>query len=147
MIFGDSGGPSFFLYSGGKPALVGTHWFNNTDPILYSGDTYLQKYVTAIQGAMVGETLTTISPVLGDLNLDGAVTTSDIQAMLDALANLPTFKSLHGLSNGYLLDIADMNGDGAVTNADITGLLAHFTTVSGTGSSARMRSRNHPPWC
>jgi len=134
LNFGDSGAPSFFLYSGGKPALVGTHWFNNTDTTLYSGDTYLQKYVTSIQGAMVGETLTTISPVLGDLNLDGAVTTSDIQAMLNALANLPAFKSLHGLSDGYLLDIADMNGDGAVTNADVNGLLAHFTAVTGRGS-------------
>ncbi len=26
---GDSGGPSFFLYSGGAPAVVGLHWFNN----------------------------------------------------------------------------------------------------------------------
>ena len=131
---GDSGGPSFFLYSGGAPAVVGLHWFNNPDTPLYSGDTYLQKYINGIQSAMVGETLTTISPVLGDLNFDGAVTTADVPAMLSALTNLATFKLLHGLSSGYLLDIADMNGDGAVTNADIAGLLAHFTMVTGTGS-------------
>jgi hypothetical protein len=101
---------------------------------MYSGDTFLQHYLGAIQAAMVGETLTTISPVLGDLNFDGAVTTSDIQAMLTALTNLSVFKSQHGLSDGYLLDIADLNGDGAVTNADIAGLLAHFTAVAGAGS-------------
>ena len=133
---GDSGGPSFFLYSGGAPAVVGLHWFNNPTAPMYSGDTFLQHYISAIQGAMVGESLTTISPVLGDLNFDGKLTTADIQAMISALTNLPTFESQHGLSNGYLLDIADLNGDGVVNNADISSLLTHLSALAkGTGSA------------
>ena len=103
---------------------------------LYSGDTFLQHYIGAIQAAMVGETLTTISPVLGDLNFDGKLTTADIQAMISALTNLPTFESQHGLSNGYLLDIADLNGDGVVNNADVSALLTRLATATvGTGSA------------
>jgi hypothetical protein len=133
---GDSGGPSFFLYSGGAPAVVGLHWFNNPTTPMYSGDTFLQHYIGAIQAAMVGETLTTISPVLGDLNFDGKLTAADIQAMLAALTNLSTFESQHGLSNGYLLDIADLNGDGVVNNADISSLLTHLSAIAqGTGSA------------
>ena len=67
---------------------MGLHWFNSpTTTPMYSGDTFLKPYISAIQAAMVGETLTTISPVLGDLNFDGKVTTADMQALLSALAN------------------------------------------------------------
>ena len=132
---GDSGGPSFFLYAGASPALVGVHWFNNPNPS-YSGDTFVDHYTVAIQALMIGETLTTISPLLGDFNLDGTRTSSDVQAMLNALVDLNRYQSLHGMSGGYLLSIGDLNGDQVVSNADIEPLLTMLAGGAGASLSA-----------
>jgi hypothetical protein len=132
---GDSGGPSFFLYAGASPALVGLHWFSSGGSPSFSGDTFVPGYVSAIQAAMTGETLTTVSPVLGDFNLDGTVTTADVQAMLNALTDLTNYKSLHGLPDSYLQDIGDINHDGVVDNKDVQALL-DLLAAGGSGSSS-----------
>jgi hypothetical protein len=132
---GDSGGPSFFLYAGASPALVGLHWFSSGGSPSFSGDTFVPAYVSALQAAMTGETLTTVSPVLGDFNLNGTVTTADVQAMLNALTDLTNYKSLHGLSDGYLQDIGDINHDGAVNNKDVQALL-DLLAAGGSGGGS-----------
>jgi hypothetical protein len=60
---GDSGGPSLVTDFGGKPALVGIHWFNNEKKTVpwYSGDTFVPYYINAINTAMSsGEQLTLV---------------------------------------------------------------------------------------
>jgi len=128
---GDSGGPSFFLYGGASPALVGVHWFegtSNNTPL--SGDTLVPGYLSYIQSVMNSlgnpnnETLTTESPVLGDFNLDGHLTAADIPAMEAALTNLSNYETQHGMNATYLNYIGDINGDGKVTNADLQKLIS-----------------------
>jgi len=124
VMSGDSGAPSFFLYAGGTPALTGLHWYNNYPVDTISGDTSLPSYVSDIQTGMNqlgnpgGETVKTISPVPGDFNFDGRVTSADVPAMAAALANPSNFESTHGLNDSYLNFIGDLNGDGKVDIAD-----------------------------
>jgi Dockerin type I domain len=127
VMVGDSGAPSFFLYAGGSPALLGLHWYNTANVI--SGDTWLTKYVGDIQTGMNqlgnpnNDTVKTVSPLRGDFNLDGKVDDSDILAMEKALANLSQYESQHGMNAAYLDDIGDINGDGKVNNADLRALI------------------------
>jgi hypothetical protein len=128
VIEGDSGAPSFFLYGGGTPALTGLHWYNNDPVDTMSGDSFLPTYVNDIQTGMNqlgntrGETVKTVSPVLGDFNLDGVRNTADITAMTAALGNLSGWESAHGMSDAYLNFIGDLNGDGKVNAADLQAL-------------------------
>jgi hypothetical protein len=69
--------------------------------------------------------------VPGDFNLDGAVTSADIKAMLVALTDLSKFKTDNGLSDADLLTLGNLNGTNGVTNADIQSLL---NLVNGSGS-------------
>jgi hypothetical protein len=147
---GDSGAPTFFLYGGGTPALLGLHWLEGTDvngnPL--SLDTWVSPYVNDIQTGMnqlealeaavnspaVGETVKTIKPLLGDFNFDGHVNAADISAMEAALANLNNFESSHGLSSAYVNYIGDLNGDGQVNNADLQVLINDLKTGHGSFS-------------
>ncbi len=140
---GDSGGPTFFLYAGASPALVGVHWFNNDSPPL-SGDTFIPAYLSDLQTAMSGsgENPTAVAPLKGDFDLNGVVNAADLPAMLNALTDLSGYQTRHGLStgitpnktdDGYLQDIGDFNGDHLVNNKDIQGLLNLLTTM-GIGS-------------
>jgi hypothetical protein len=62
VVAGDSGGPSFHIYSG-KPSLVGIHWFQTSGPD-GSGDSLVPYYIDNIQAWMNtqpgGETLTLV---------------------------------------------------------------------------------------
>jgi hypothetical protein len=69
--------------------------------------------------------------VLGDLNLDGVRTNTDIQAMLDALVNLDGYKASHYLLDADLISVADVDGNGAVGNTDIQALLDLLTSAGG----------------
>jgi hypothetical protein len=117
---GDSGGPNFYLVGGTMPALVGINWFQLDDPN-GSGSTFVPHYLTGLQAALAGESLSIVTDpaVKGDFNLDGKLSAADIQAMLGALTDLAGYKLLHGITDDYLLKIGDLNGDNAVTNADI----------------------------
>jgi hypothetical protein len=138
LIAGDSGGPTFFLYAGGTPALLGVHWFNDAPADTLSGDTWLTSYASDIQTGMnqlgnaKNETVKTISPLLGDFNLDGHVTAADIPAMEAALANLNNWESSHGMNAAYLDYIGDLNGDGKVNNADLRALITWIETGHGS---------------
>ena len=120
VIVGDSGAPSFFQYAGGTPALLGLHWFNNDPMNTVSADTWLTNYTGDIQTGMnqLGnpnyEKVKTISPLIGDFNLDGKQTTADLAAMSAALGNLSGYESSHGMNDNYLKLIGDFNGDGVV---------------------------------
>jgi hypothetical protein len=63
LMSGDSGGPSFG-YVNGQLAVVGVHW-TNSGSTPYDGatcsDTFVGSYISALQAAMVGETLSTTS--------------------------------------------------------------------------------------
>ena len=145
VMVGDSGGPSFFLYAGASPAVVGVHWFEGTaNNTTISGDTLVPGYLQSagstsyIQGTMnaIGnpnnETLTTTSPVLGDFNLDGHLTSADIVAMESALTNLSGYETQHGMNVTYLNYIGDINDDGVVNNGDLQLLINRL--LSGNGS-------------
>jgi BNR repeat-containing family member/Dockerin type I domain len=76
------------------------------------------------------------TPHPGDLDFDGTVTNSDLQAMLDALKNVGTFKATNGLSDSELLSLSDVNGDGVFNAADVQSLLGELTAAGGSGSKA-----------
>jgi hypothetical protein len=84
--------------------------------------------------AMSVTTLSLVKAQLGDLNVDGLVTNSDVQAMLSALANVSSYKMLHNLSDPQLLSLGDFNSDGLFTAADLRPFLqslANGGTVQG----------------
>ncbi len=155
VIVGDSGGPTFFLYGGAGPALMGLHWANNAtggpETATLSEDTMVGSYVNDIQTAMgqlsglpqsAGNTSAaseaahpniSTSPLRGDFNLDGKVTNADLQAMLNALKNINGYETSHGMNDSYLDYIGDFNGDFKVNAADIQGMLALLTSGSAGG--------------
>ncbi len=71
------------------------------------------------RNAVLGLQLNSAFHMKGDFNFDGKITNADIQAMLDALIDLNSFQSSHGLSAADLLTVADINGDGVVNGSDI----------------------------
>jgi GH35 family endo-1,4-beta-xylanase len=73
-----------------------------------------------------------VNPVLGDFNFDGQVNNADLQAMLDALKDVNSFKTNNGLSDSSLLAIGDFNGDQVVNAADISGM---FNRLASGGMS------------
>ncbi|HZZ29341.1 MAG TPA: dockerin type I repeat-containing protein [Pirellulales bacterium] len=139
---GDSGGPSFFLYGGSSPAILGVHWFEGSSDnvnINVSGDTLVPAYLASSTGLSGGlsyiqavmnmlgnpnsETVRTESPILGDMNFDGHVDSSDITAMEQALTNLTGYETKFGLNGDYLKFVGDLNHDGVVNNIDLQSLL------------------------
>ncbi len=65
-----------------------------------------------------------VSLVRGDFNLDGQLTTDDLQSMLNTMADLNSYKSSYNLSTSDLLAIGDIDRDGLVKNSDIQPLLS-----------------------
>jgi hypothetical protein len=70
----------------------------------------------------------------GDLNLDGYINNSDVQAMLSALADLNGYKTGNSLSDADLLTVADINGDGVVNSADLNPFLQFLAGAPLPGS-------------
>ena len=56
---GDSGGPSFTVWND-RLALLGIHWFHDTDSLWESGETFVPAYIDDINAAMAGESLTVV---------------------------------------------------------------------------------------
>jgi hypothetical protein len=78
----------------------------------------------------------------GDLNLDGQVTSADLNALLVAMTDLNAYKARYHLSESDLLAIADIDHDynpltgaGGVTNADLQALIG-LLKQGGAGSAA-----------
>ena len=106
------------------------------------GTQYFYR-VRAISGPSSG-TPSTVGSVTaptyprGDFNLDHAVNSADVPAMLVALTDLPTYQFNKSLSNADLSFLADVNGDQAINNADLQALLTLL--ASGGGSQAVTKS-------
>jgi hypothetical protein len=75
-----------------------------------------------------------VGSLRGDFNRDGHVDSSDVTAMLAALADLNGFTTANRLTPANLLAIADVNGDGAVNNADLQALLTLLKSGGGSAS-------------
>jgi hypothetical protein len=71
----------------------------------------------------------------GDFNLDGKITSADLQAMLSALQNSTEFENSHDLTDFAWKELGDVNGDGVVNLADETAL-ANLISGGGGGSLA-----------
>ncbi len=72
--------------------------------------------------------------VPGDFNQDGSVTTSDIQAMMNALVDIEDYKTKYGLTDAELLTIGDLDHSGSLTNADVEALISKLASAP-TGQS------------
>lgn len=72
--------------------------------------------------------------LVGDFSRDGDVNGNDIQSMVAALADLPTYQLTHQLSDSALLTLGDLDKNNLVTNADLQALL--IALKSGGGSAA-----------
>ena len=59
----------------------------------------------------------------GDMNHDGRLTTSDLPAMLAALADIPSYEQSKGINDIQMVTIGDVNLDGRMDNGDIQALL------------------------
>jgi hypothetical protein len=100
-------------------------------------------YLTGATILGSGELVPSSSVLLtrGDLTGEGTVTSADLPALEQALADLPGYEATHGYDDAALLDIADINQDGVVNNADLQAeiyLLNHgmLPAPSLSGSSA-----------
>ena len=80
-------------------------------------------------------TVKSIAPVLGDMNLDGHFNSADISAMEKALSNLKGWESSHGMNDDYLNFLADFNGDHSVTNADLQKMINILRSGGGSFGS------------
>jgi hypothetical protein len=75
------------------------------------------------------------APAPGDFNRDGALSITDLQAMLKAMTDLNMWKSSYDASDADLLAIGDLDHSGAVTNRDVQGLL-NLLASQGGGTTA-----------
>lgn len=66
-----------------------------------------------------------------DFNNDGAVTTADLSAMQQALADPQAYEAAHYLSADDFTALADVNGDGVVNGGDLQALLLQLRSGSG----------------
>jgi glucose/arabinose dehydrogenase len=73
--------------------------------------------------AGLGEIFKLVPLVKGDFNLDGKLTTADVQAMLAALTDINQYETNSQLSAAQFNFLADFDGSGTVNNADIQSLL------------------------
>ncbi len=97
-------------------------------------------------GALItgaGELLPGSSAIVipGDFNRDGAVTATDVTAMLQAMTDLSAYQTTYFLTADDVKTIGDLNFDTVVTNADIQPLL---DLLGGTGSGS-IASVPEPP--
>ena len=74
------------------------------------------------------------SLIKGDVDRDGHVSSSDLQAMESALTGLAAYAATTHLSLAELLQIGDVNNSGSFNNADLQALVALL--ASGGGSAA-----------
>ncbi len=73
--------------------------------------------------------------LIGDVNGDGHVNSTDITAMLTALTDVNAYQAAHpSVDIASLTDINDLNGDGAFNNLDLQGLITYLK--GGHGSLA-----------
>ena len=86
--------------------------------------------------------LAAVNLVHGDFSFDGTVGPADVQAMLAALSDVPSFEAAHGLTDADWRFIGDMNGDHVVNNLDLQALLTLLVTSSGGGGSSSGESTN-----
>ncbi|HZZ28073.1 MAG TPA: glycosyl hydrolase family 28 protein [Pirellulales bacterium] len=121
-------------------AFSNVHLTGSADMQLYYGaDVDLSGLtVTAPPSDLFGLTNSTTGapPLLaGDFNRDGHVNSSDINAMLVALTNLPAYEASHGNLTTVQMDvIGDLNNDFVVNNLDLQALLNLFQ-AGGFGST------------
>ncbi|HZZ26488.1 MAG TPA: polysaccharide lyase family protein [Pirellulales bacterium] len=100
------------------------------DPSITGWHDY--EYITG-SNSQVDANNTAGNVLPGDFNGDRHVDASDINAMLNALVNLPNYQSAHGLTSVEMLTIGDLNNSGTVNNADLQALLNLL--LSGGGST------------
>ena len=67
----------------------------------------------------------------GDFNRDGKTTAADVNAMLQALADLKSYQTAGDIPDADLLAIADLDRSGGITNADIQPLLDLLASQAG----------------
>src|SRR5436190_2620446 len=71
------------------------------------------------------------APVLGDFNLDGRISSADIQAIIGALTDLKGFQRAEALSDASLLLLGDLNSEGVLNNSDLQSLLILGKAIGG----------------
>src|SRR6202012_867524 len=81
--------------------------------------------------------------VKGDFNLDGKLSSSDLQAAINAIKSqnrvasgslIAGYQATHNLSNEEFLAICDINGDVYVNAQDLAGLLTLLTSGIDAGN-------------
>jgi hypothetical protein len=90
--------------------------------------------VRATSGAVSGIAAVNVAYLKGDVNINGQRDITDVMAMMGALADLSTYQTSRGLSNGDLATIFDTDVDTKATNADLQGLLVLLANGGGGGS-------------
>ncbi len=60
-----------------------------------------------------------VTPLIGDINQDGAISSADVTALMTALSNENAYQSLHTFTAGDLAFILDVNHNGIIDNADL----------------------------
>lgn len=79
----------------------------------------------------------------GDSNRDTIRTVADIQAMMDALSDLPTYQATNGLNGAQMLTVLDVNANGTINNADIQSLIETLAVDASGGNGTISYSDVH----
>jgi hypothetical protein len=75
------------------------------------------------------------APLLqGDFNHDGRFDVADIQAAMNALADLSGYQAFWRLNNSQMLTLGDFNNDMSVNNLDVQGLINALANGAGSGT-------------
>ena len=74
-----------------------------------------------------------IVQLVGDWDLNGQQTPTDIPVAMTALVDFNSYRSAHNLSAAQLLVLGDVNDDTRVDNADLSALLQLLIHGSGSG--------------
>lgn len=124
---------SYQAQSNGVNSVYGSPW--GTLPYgLYRLNFYFANSASS-EGGAFGNGLLNLALEPGDINRDAHVNSGDIEAMMAALTDLPSYQTANGLTNPQqFLQVADVNRDGKFNNADLQALLN--LPIMGGGSAA-----------
>ncbi len=101
------------------------------------------KFTDFAPGASITTTASggEVTPLIGDINQDGAISSADVTALMTALSNENAYQSLHTFTAGDLAFILDVNHNGIIDNADLQTEISLVANAPAGGGRGQYSSR------
>ena len=106
------------------------------DESLSASYTLTSEELTSLLGGSYGDigTINEDGILIGDVDLDGAISMADITLLQDYLTDVSANRTSSMFTDVQLV-AADVNGDGSIDTSDVTALLAYYTLLASSSDT------------